>query len=174
MTDTRTDRFTIGRLSKRTGCHIETIRYYEKIRLLPEPPRNAGGHRLYDWNHLKRLRFIRRSRELGFTLDEIRDLLRLVDGGDYTCGEVLELTAVHLNEVRKKIKDLQRMGKTLAAIVADCKGGTVPDCPIIDTLFRDAIKSLVHIPSHPVLVLGFSVSINFSTSCSVELLQSTL
>ena len=73
--------FTIGVLSKGTGCNIETIRYYEHIGLLPEPPRSQGGHRLYEEDHLGRLTFIRRSRELGFTLDEVRGLLRLVDGG---------------------------------------------------------------------------------------------
>ena len=70
-----------GRLSKNTGCNIETIRYYERIGLLPAPPHSAGGHRLYGEAHLKRLTFVRRGRELGFTLDDIRGLLGLVDGG---------------------------------------------------------------------------------------------
>lgn len=131
------DRVTIGRLSKRTGCNIETIRYYERIGLLPKPPRTEGGHRLYINDHIKRLTFVRRSRELGFTLDEVRELLNLVDGGDYTCGEVLTLTAQHLNEVRQKIKDLRRLEKTLKTIVADCQGGEVPECPIVDALFGE-------------------------------------
>ena len=131
------DRVTIGRLSKRTGCNIETIRYYERIGLLPKPPRTEGGHRLYKNEHIKRLTFVRRSRELGFTLDEVKELLNLVDGGDYTCGEVLTLTAQHLNEVRQKIKDLRRLEKTLKTIVADCQGGEVPECPIVDALFGE-------------------------------------
>ncbi|MDH3920601.1 MAG: MerR family transcriptional regulator, partial [Rhodospirillales bacterium] len=87
---------TIGALSKNTGCNIETIRYYERIGLLPAPPRSAGGHRLYGEVLLKRLTFIRRGRELGFTLDDIRGLLGLVDGGAYTCAEVKALTLDHL------------------------------------------------------------------------------
>jgi DNA-binding transcriptional MerR regulator len=77
--------FTIGEISEQTGVHIETVRYYEKVGLLPPPPRTEGGHRLYADDHLKRIIFIRRSRELGFTLDDIRNLLGLVEGG-YTCG----------------------------------------------------------------------------------------
>ena len=73
---------TIGPLSEKTGCHIETIRYYERIGIMPSPPRTEGGHRVYREEHLKRLTFIRRSRELGFTLEEIRNLLLLVDGDD--------------------------------------------------------------------------------------------
>lgn len=137
MTNATNQRFPIGSLSKRTGCNIETIRYYEKAGLLPAPARSAGGHRQYERDHLKRLTFIRRSRELGFTLDEVRGLLSLVDRGDYTCGEVLQLTTAHLNEVRKKIQDLRRLEKSLKDIIAQCQGGTVPECPIIDTLFRE-------------------------------------
>ena len=131
------DKVTIGGLSKQTRCNIETIRYYERIGLLPKPPRTEGGHRLYNNEHIKRLTFARRSRELGFTLDEVKELLNLVDGGDYTCGEVLTLTAQHLNEVRQKIKDLRRLEKTLKTIVADCQGGEVPECPIVDALFGE-------------------------------------
>ena len=128
---------SIGSLSKQTSCNIETIRYYERIGLLPKPPRTEGGHRLYKNEHIKRLTFVRRSRELGFTLDGVKELLNLVDGGDYTCGEVLTLTAQHLNEVRQKIKDLRRLEKTLKTIVADCQGGEVPECPIVDALFGE-------------------------------------
>lgn len=129
---------TIGALSKRAGVNIETIRYYERSGLMPEPPRSEGGHRLYSRDHLKRLAFIRRSRELGFSLEEIRALLRLVDGGDYTCGEVKALTDRHLKEVRQKIADLQRLEKTLGEISSQCEGGAVPECPIIEALFDDA------------------------------------
>lgn len=126
--------FSIGALSKRTGCNIETIRYYEKSGLLPAPPRTDGGHRLYGEDQLKRLVFIRRSRELGFSLDEVRALLRLVDGGNYTCGEVKALTVQHLQSVRDKIKDLRRLEKTLAGISSQCEGGRVPKCPVIEAL----------------------------------------
>lgn len=126
----------IGTMSGQTGCKVETIRYYERIGLLPDPPRSEGGHRIYGLEHLKRLTFIRRGRELGFTLDEIRTLLGLVDGGNYTCGEVRELTLEHLQETRKKIADLRRLEKSLAAIAAQCEGGSVPECPVIDALFE--------------------------------------
>jgi MerR family mercuric resistance operon transcriptional regulator len=105
--------FTIGQLSRETGVGIETIRYYEKVRLLPKPPRTGGGHRLYANEQLKRLLFIRRSRELGFSMEEIRNLLGLVDGG-YTCGQVKTAALDHLKAVRVKISDLRRMERTLA------------------------------------------------------------
>ncbi|MCA9420051.1 MAG: helix-turn-helix domain-containing protein [Nitrospira sp.] len=126
---------TIGGLSRKTGCHIETIRYYERIGLLSKPPRTEGGHRLYNKEQIKRLVFIRRSRELGFSLEEIRTLLKLVDGKRYTCEEVKTVTNRHLEDVRKKISDLRKLQKTLRAISSQCEGGLVPDCPIIDALF---------------------------------------
>jgi MerR family mercuric resistance operon transcriptional regulator len=127
--------FSIGALSQLTGVNIETVRYYEKIGLLPAPPRTEGGHRLYKDDHLKRLIFIRRSRELGFTLNEIRNLLGLV-AGDYTCGEVQAAALSHLRSIRHKIADLRRMERTLADTASRCKGGTAPDCPIIEVLSR--------------------------------------
>ena len=130
---------TIGGLSERAGVNIETIRYYERSGLMPDPPRTEGGHRLYRHAHLKRLVFIRRSRELGFSLEEIRVLLGLVDGGDYTCGEVKVLTDIHLVAVRRKIADLRKLEKTLKSISSRCEGGTVPECPIIDALFNEAV-----------------------------------
>lgn len=132
---------SIGTLSKRSGVHIETIRYYEKIGLLPPPPRTQGGHRLYGEALIKRLNFIRRSRELGFALAEIRTLLNLVDGG-YTCGEVRETAERHLDAIRRKIADLRRMEETLALTAARCRGGDAPDCPIIDKLFVPAADEL--------------------------------
>lgn len=127
---------TIGGLSKRTGVHLETVRYYEAIGIMPKPPRTPVGHRRYDQAHLKRLTFVKRSRELGFTLKEIRALLALVDGGDYTCAEVHDLTVSHLHDVREKIADLQRLEVTLADISRQCAGGTIPAYPFIETLFR--------------------------------------
>ncbi len=129
-------RVTIGVLSRRTGCKVETIRYYERIGLLPPPPRSAGGQRIYGEAAVKRLTFVRRGRALGFGLQELRGLLRLVDGGDYTCAEVRAITLGHLAEVRAKIADLRRLGRTLGSIAGQCVGGTVPDCPIIEALFR--------------------------------------
>jgi MerR family mercuric resistance operon transcriptional regulator len=128
---------TIGALSRKTGCHIETIRYYERIGLLQKPLRSEGGHRLYDKEQIKRLVFIRRSRELGFSLDEIRTLFRLVDGQRYACQEVKAVTEQHLKDVSKKISDLRRLQKTLRTISSQCEGGLVPDCTIIDALFEE-------------------------------------
>ena len=127
----------IGALSERTGCNVETIRYYEKIHLLPPPPRSAGGRRLYPDTHLRRLVFIRRCRQLGFHLDEIRELLSLVDGGSYTCAEVRELTLNHAEELERKIADLKRMKSVLKEITSRCVGGQIPECPIIDALFQE-------------------------------------
>ena len=128
---------TIGGLSKQTGCHIETIRYYERIGILSKPPRTEGGHRLYEREQIKRLVFVRRSRELGFSLEEIRTLLRLVDGKRYTCREVKAVTEQHLEDVGKKISDLRKLQRTLNGISSQCDGGLVPECPIIDALFEE-------------------------------------
>src|SRR3546814_9094156 len=87
-------------LSRRTGCNIETIRYYEKIGLLPAPARSDGGHRLYGHGHLMRLGFVRRARELGFTLDEIRVLLRLAEDRDRPCAEAREVAAADRKSTR--------------------------------------------------------------------------
>lgn len=127
----------IGTLSEQTGCHIETIRYYERIGLLPKPPRTEGGHRIYNKEQMKRLVFICRSRELGFSLEEIRTLLRLVDGKRYTCQQVKTIMEKHLGDIKKKISDLRRLQKTLGDISAQCEGGQVPECPIIDVLFEE-------------------------------------
>ncbi len=126
---------SIGVLSRRTGCNIETIRYYERIGLMPPPPRTAGGQRSYGSVHQRRLGFIRRCRELGFSIEEIRVLLGLVDGGDYTCGEVKAVTDRHIDDVRQKIADLKKLKRTLEKIGAACAGGRVPECPIIDALY---------------------------------------
>lgn len=130
-------RLTRGKVAELTGCNLETIRYYEQIGLMPPPPRSEGGHRLYDGVLVRRLSFIRRCRELGFSLDEIRGLLELVDGGTYTCAEVKDMTQDHLQSVRTKIADLRVLEKTLKEMVSKCVGDQVPDCPIIDVLFED-------------------------------------
>jgi len=127
-------RFGIGALSERTGVNVETVRYYERIGMLPKPPRTEGGHRVYDDRHVKRLAFIRRCRELGFSLDDIRLLLKLVDGGDYTCAEVKAMTLDHAKTIRRKIADLRRMERVLKEMAAQCDGGDVPECPIVDAL----------------------------------------
>ena len=132
---------SIGLLSTQTNCKIETIRYYEKIGIFPKPPRTEGGHRVYSENHLKRLVFIRRGRELGFSLEEIRALLKLIDGGANTCQQVEAITLHHIGNIHQKILDLKKLEKILAKISSQCEGGVVPECPILDALFeRKKIK----------------------------------
>ncbi|MDQ7079337.1 MAG: helix-turn-helix domain-containing protein [Paracoccaceae bacterium] len=121
-------------LSRATGCNIETIRYYEKIGILPAPPRGGNGYRQYDPAHVDRLRFVMRSRELGFTLDEIRSLLGLVDRGAQSCAEVQAVAQGHLETVRARIRDLQRVEKVLSETVSRCSGRDVPECPVMDAL----------------------------------------
>ncbi len=125
-------------LARRSGCNLETVRYYEKVGLLPEPPRTAAGYRSYDATHERRLRFVLRARELGFSLDEIRELLRLVDERDQPCAEARAVAATHLDDVRAKIADLKRMERVLKDVVEQCAHGTLPECPLIETLFREA------------------------------------
>lgn len=124
-------------LARRTGSNLETVRYYEKVGLLPEPPRTAGGYRSYDTTHERRLRFVLRARELGFSLDEIRALLRLVDERDQPCAEARAVAATHLQDVRAKIADLKRMERVLKDVVVQCGDGTLPECPLIETLFGE-------------------------------------
>ena len=126
----------IGALAKRTGLTVEGVRFYEKAGILPAPARTAGGQRLYTLSELKRLNFIRRARDLGFTLDEVRGLLRLVDEApDRTCAEARELAADHLADIRAKIADLRRMERALAGMVARCTDDATPECPLIEALF---------------------------------------
>lgn len=124
----------IGELSKRTGCKVETIRYYEQQSLMPKPSRTDGGHRLYTDEMRGRLLFIRRSRELGFSMHEIRDLLSLVDGKQISCERVKAIAEEHLGDIRTKISDLRKMQRTLSELASRCSGEDIPDCPIIDTL----------------------------------------
>jgi MerR family mercuric resistance operon transcriptional regulator len=126
---------TRGALATRSGCNVETIRYYEQIGILPAPPRSQGGHRLYGHDLVRRLTFVRRSRELGFTLEEIRQLLRLVDGRNYTCAQVERLALQHAHDIRQKIADLKKLKSVWVAMASQCTGDEVPECPIIDELF---------------------------------------
>jgi MerR family transcriptional regulator, mercuric resistance operon regulatory protein len=124
-----------GELAKRTGCNAETIRYYEKIDLMPEPRRSASGYRQYDETHEQRLRFVMRGRELGFVIEDLKSLLSLVDRNAVSCGEVEKLAKVHLRSVRERIDDLKQMERVLNDTVRSCSGKDVPECALIDTLF---------------------------------------
>jgi DNA-binding transcriptional MerR regulator len=129
------ERLTIGDLAKATDTKAVTIRYYEQAGLLPAPPRTAGNYRAYGGEHLRRLRFIRRCRDLGFTLDQVRDLLRLSSSEDYACAEVDRITAAHLSAIETKVADLGRLAGELRRIASQCPGnGRIADCRIIDAL----------------------------------------
>jgi MerR family mercuric resistance operon transcriptional regulator len=133
----RAGRIAIGRLAKHTGTNIETIRYYERVGLWPAPARSAGGYRLYATEHLKRLNFIRRARTLGFSIGEVRTLLRLADERKRPCAEVRVVAEAHLADVRTKIADLKVMERVLRETVARCADGAGSPCPLIDALYRD-------------------------------------
>lgn len=126
----------IGALAEATGCKIETIRYYEKESLLPAPPRSPGGHRLYSPDHLKRLTFLRRCRDLGFTMAEIRELLSLIDSERYTCQEINALTMIHVGIIREKLRDLKRLESALVEMADACQRDERPECPIVDALYE--------------------------------------
>jgi MerR family mercuric resistance operon transcriptional regulator len=134
ITSSRAENLPIGELSKQSGVNIETIRYYERIKMLAPPPRTASGRRVYDSTDLRILVFIRRARELGFSLDEIRALLRLGGPEKASCREVREIAAHHLEDIRAKLGDLKKLERLLAKTVARCSGKTAPDCPVLDIL----------------------------------------
>jgi Cu(I)-responsive transcriptional regulator len=126
---------TIGDLAKATDVKVVTIRYYEQAGLLPVPPRTEGNYRTYKPEHLRRLQFIRRLRDLGFTLEQVRDLLRLASDRNETCDEVDRITHEHLADVQEKIRDLQRLASELSRLSRCCKGGgQIADCRIIEAL----------------------------------------
>ena len=129
------ERISIGDLAKGTGTKVVTVRYYEQIGLLPVPSRTAGNYRTYSNEHMRRLRFIRRCRDLGFTLDQIRDLLRLSSQKNEGCAEVDRITAQHLIEIEQKISDLKRLAKELRRLNNCCQGnGIIADCRILEAL----------------------------------------
>ncbi|MEZ5489311.1 MAG: helix-turn-helix domain-containing protein [Gammaproteobacteria bacterium] len=126
-----------GELAATSGCNAETIRYYEKIGLIPEPRRAANGYREYDKLHQERLHFVQRGRELGFTIDDLKSLLSLVDRNAVSCNEVEKMATQHLESVQNKIEQLKRMEVILAETINSCSGEDVPECPLIESLFND-------------------------------------
>ncbi|MBD8525654.1 MerR family transcriptional regulator [Pseudomarimonas arenosa] len=125
---------TIGGVARASGCHIETIRYYERIGLLPAPARSASGYRHYQLQDVERLRFIARGRELGFSLDEIRSLLQLAEDPGLSCVDVDTLARQHLADIKAKLSDLQRMADELQRTIAACHGGQRAECTILEAL----------------------------------------
>ena len=126
--------FTIGEMGKATNTKIETIRYYERIGLLPKPARTSSNYRNYGQAELGRLSFIRRSRDLGFSLDQVRALLGLSDDRSCDCAGIDRIANQHLVEVDRKIADLQALRRELKAVIDSCDGGTVAECRIIEAL----------------------------------------
>jgi len=124
----------IGEMASATATNIETVRYYEKIGLLPPPARDAANYRSYGNEHLARLSFIRRARDLGFTLDQVRELLGLADDRAQSCAAVDAIATAHLTEIDRKIADLQALRGELSRMIGDCRRGTVAECLIIDSL----------------------------------------
>ena len=133
VTIPRGENFPIGEISRRTGVNIETIRFYERIGILAPAPRTPAGRRVFGRAEARRLAFVRRARELGFSLDEIRTLLTLEMRAN-PCSQVNKITARHLDEVRAKIADLRRLEAILAATVARCSDNAEVSCPVLEML----------------------------------------
>jgi len=124
----------ISEASAVSGCHQETIRYYERVGLVPPPRRTGNGYRAYTEDDVNRLRFISRGRELGFSLDEIRSLLRLSDEPNLSCEEVDQLARTHLVSIRERIDELQRMAEEVDRVLVGCAGDRRGNCAILGTL----------------------------------------
>ncbi len=127
-------KFTIGRLARATGCKVQTIRYYEQIGLMPPAERSAGNQRLYGPEHVQRLAFIRHSRDLGFPLDAIRALLRLADQPDQPCEVADRIACQRLADVERRIARLLALKQELERMIAECRGGRVAECRVIEVL----------------------------------------
>jgi DNA-binding transcriptional MerR regulator len=133
------NQLSIGELSRASGVKVVTIRYYEQIKLMPTPPRTEGNYRAYKREHLVRLQFIRRCRDLGFTLTQLRDLLHLSTQSRRECSGVDRITEIHLRETERKIADLQRLAGELRRIKNGCPGkGLIADCRILEALSPSA------------------------------------
>ncbi|NNM73883.1 MerR family transcriptional regulator [Enterovirga aerilata] len=124
----------IGQLAQAAGINLETVRYYERIGLMPAPHRTRAGHRAYDPIHVRRLSFIRHARELGFSIDAIRALLVLSEPTQRSCAEVRDIASSHLVEVRTKLAHLSRLEGILFETVSRCSGEPTPVCPVLDML----------------------------------------
>lgn len=131
----------IGEVAAASGCHLETVRYYERIGLLPRPVRTASGYRAYDTGDAERLRFITRGRDLGFSLDEIRSLMRLADDPALSCEQVDQLARHHLAEIKARQAELRRMARELEQTIAGCGGGHRASCAILGALQQPAPRA---------------------------------
>jgi Cu(I)-responsive transcriptional regulator len=123
---------SIGHLAKMTGTKVETIRWYEKVGLIAPPARTGGNYRAYAPDALARLSFIRRARDLGFSLDQVRALLDLAEQRERSCGTVDVIASAHLADVDRKLADLTALRRELSRLITTCEGGTVADCRILE------------------------------------------
>ena len=131
------ERLTIGEVAKQGGVNLETVRYYERQGLLPKPPRSASGYRLFQQDGVRRILFIKRAQELGFSLKEIKELLALRINPKGTSQEVRERAAAKILDIEEKIKTLRSMKKALSQLTSACCGeGAVSECPILESLER--------------------------------------
>ena len=124
----------ISDLAKSAGVNIETIRYYERLGLITEPPRTEFGYRIFPSEVIQRIRFIKRSQDLGFTLTEIHKLLTLTDNEHFSCGEIQQFASQKLKEIESKIRDLQNITNVLQDLLIKCGETSVDGCPIIERL----------------------------------------
>ncbi|MDB5398655.1 MAG: hypothetical protein QOD93_3264 [Acetobacteraceae bacterium] len=124
----------VGELARTVDTKAETIRYYERIGLLPEPPRTSGNYRDYSARHVSRLSFIRRARDLGFSIEQIRVLLDLADQKEQSCAAVDAIARAHLADVKRKLADLTALRRELDSLIGQCRHGTVAECRILEAL----------------------------------------
>jgi Hg(II)-responsive transcriptional regulator len=126
-------------VAERAGVNAQTLRYYERRGILPDPPRSAAGYRDYPDTAVAVLRFVKRAQELGFTLAEVEELLGLADGGPESCDAVRSLASAHIADLQHKIADLQRMSASLSALVDTCEQPRADrSCPLLDAIESDA------------------------------------
>jgi len=128
------DPMTIGAAARLTRTRSETIRYYEKIGLLPRPARSFSNYRHYSADDVARLGFVRRARELGFPIEQVRELLALADQRERACTDVDELTRQHIATIEQRISDLRALNRELKTLLGACRGGTVAQCRIVEAL----------------------------------------
>lgn len=139
----------IGELARATDTKAETIRYYERIGLLPPPPRTAGNYRDYSVRHVNRLAFTRRARDLGFSIEQIRALLNLADQKQQSCEAVDLIAREHLAEVKRKLADLAALRRELESLIGQCRHGTVAECRILEALAPDCARAQFKIHAPP-------------------------
>lgn len=127
--------FRVGEVARQAGVNLQTIRYYEKRGLLPRPPRTASNYRLYPQDAVRRVQFIKRAQELGFTLKEIKELLSLRAAQDARCSDVRKRTQAKILDIKVKLRTLEAMRKALTRLIGECSGkGPVTECPILDAM----------------------------------------